>query len=131
MKVYTLLIKYGNKLYELIYETPYLTSIHRGFPATPEVFSLLKTSILTPEWIPFKSSGTVVLSQIELHDSITFETTHNPLSYQLRQLPAVMFQPTQSIQPLKFLIEVSRFSNFISQRDLTYKEMLNEPTKIS
>ena len=131
MKVYTLLIKYGNKLYELIYETPYLTSIHRGFPATPEVFSLLKTSILTPEWIPFKSSGTVVLSQIELHDSITFETTHNPLSYQLRQLPIVMFQPTQPIQPLKFLIEVSGFPKFINQRDLTYKETLSEPTKIS
>jgi len=80
---------------------------------------MLKTSLLTPEWIPFKSSGKVVLFLIELPYSVTFETTHNPLSHQLRGLPSIVFQPTKLLSPPKHLIEVSGFSNnYLSPKDL-------------
>jgi len=119
MKIYAILIKYGNKLRELIFETPYLISQHRGFLTTPHSYAMLKASLLTPEWVPFKSSGKVVLSLIELPYSIMFETTHNPLSHQLRGLPSIVFQPTKLLLPPKHLIEVSGFSNnYFSPKDL-------------
>ena len=120
IKIYTLLIKYVNKFYELVHETPYAISDHRGFSCSPEVLSLLKTSISIPEWIPFKSSGTVVLSQIELPNlnPADFKTTHNPLSHILQHIPSVIFQPTHSMLAPQSIIEVSGFSKFASQRDL-------------